>query len=266
MDVRAQVRRAAFKKGYLIEKLAPITKVKNFIYKFREKYFACDLIRIGGENDGGYLHPNLLDSISYCFSPGIAYTASFEKELSDRYKIKSFMADASVKQAPMLDDNFEFIPKFLGTYTKNEFITLSDWIRQSKVTDKKKILQMDIEGAEFDVLLYESVETLSSFSTLTIEFHFMERMFQKDFLRMLNIIFDKIYKNFFICHVHPNNCCGIYSLNGVDVPRVMEVTFIRNDLLDSVKSTNSINLPHSLDRKNLEQNEDIVMPEMWWKK
>ena len=267
MDIRANLRRIAFKKGYLIEKLSPITNVKNFISQFKDKYVSCELIRVGSESDGGYLHPNLLKTISYCFSPGVAYQASFEKELSEKFKIKSFMADASVKEAPLLDDNFEFIPKFLGTYTKNEFITLTDWIKQSKVTDEdSKILQMDIEGAEFDVLLYESAEILASFSTLIIEFHRMERMFQKDFLYMLKIIFEKIYKNFSICHVHPNNCCGIYSLNGVDVPRVMEVTFVRNDLINSVLSTNPIHLPHSLDRKNLEDKRDLVMPEMWWRK
>ena len=124
-------------------------------------------------------------------------------------------------------------------------------------------------NVEYDVLLYESVDILSSFSTLTIEFHSVNRMFQKDFLRMLTIIFDKIYKNFSICHVHANNCYGknaIYSLNGIDVPRVMEVTFIRNDLIHSVSSSNPINLPHSLDSKNVPHYVDCVMPEIWWKK
>jgi hypothetical protein len=39
----------------------------------------------------------------------------------------------------------------------------------------------------------------------------------------------------------------------------MEVIFIRNDLIHNISITNPINLPHSLDRKNLEQNENIVM-------
>lgn len=83
---------------------------------------------------------------------------------------------------------------------------------------------------------------------------------------MFSTIFEKIYKNFSICHVHPNNCCGIVSLNGIDVPRVIEVTFIRNDLVKSVMIDKPIKLPHNLDRKNIESKENISMPKLWWKK
>ena len=78
--------------------------------------------------------------------------------------------------------------------------------------------------------------------------------------------FKKIYKNFSICHVHPNNCCGIASLDGIDIPRVIEVTFIRNDMLDDFANEKSLMLPHPLDSKNVEKNDDISMPIEWWKK
>jgi hypothetical protein len=128
------------------------------------------------------------------------------------------------------------------------------------------ILQMDIEGAEYDVLVFEDSSVLSRFSTMTIEFYHLERLFQKNFLRMFSAIFDKIFKNFSICHVHPNNCCGVATLDSISVPRVMEVTFIRNDLIDEVLNNNKIDLPHLLDRKNVQRNDEIFMPEIWWKK
>ena len=146
-------------------------------------------------------------------SPGVAYTANFEKELSENYNIKSYMADASVENAPIQDKNFEFVPKYLGSVSKSEFITLSDWIEESIGDDKRpKILQMDIEGGEYDVLIVEDADTLALFSTMIIEFHGLERMFQRDFLRMFSAIFEKIYKFFSICHAHPNNCGGVVEL------------------------------------------------------
>jgi hypothetical protein len=266
MSLKFIIRQLIFRQHYWIEKLNSKTELEIFLSRFRKHYVSCDLIRIGGDGDGGYLVPNILDGISYCFSPGVDYKANFEKELSVKLNIKSFMADASVQQTPLQDDNFKFIPKFLGAYTHDNYITLSDWMKQSDIDNKKgAILQMDIEGAEYETLIYEDQTTLASFSAMIIEFHNMQKLFEKDFLKMVSTIFEKIYKNFSICHVHPNNCCGVSSLDGIDIPRVIEVTFIRNDLLAKYSNKKSISLPHSLDVKNLKQNDDILMPEIWWK-
>ena len=82
---------------------------------------------------------------------------------------------------------------------------------------------------------------------------------------MFSSIFEKIFRNFSICHVHPNNCCGIAKLEGISIPRIMEVTFIRNDLISKFCNDKKLNLPHPLDRKNSLKNQDIIMPEIWWK-
>ena len=65
------------------------------------------------------------------------------------------MADASVEKPPIDNENFTFIPKFLGSKSENNFITLSDWINDCIGDDKsKKICQMDIEGGDYDVRSY----------------------------------------------------------------------------------------------------------------
>ena len=211
--------------------------------------------------------PDNLKDISYCYSPGVSFIVSFEKELADRYDIKSYMLDASLDKAPISGSNFEFLSKYLGSYTNNKLITLSDWINEtSGFNETGKILQMDIEGGEYDVLVFEDASTLASFSTIIIEFHSLDKLFDKNFLRMFSSIFEKIYKYFSICHVHPNNCCGKAELDGIAVPRTMEVTFIRNDYIEKCLSNKDILLPHNLDRKNVDNIEDIVMPDIWWKK
>lgn len=266
-QLKSRIRQAAFNQHYWIEQLNSKSELETFLSRFREKLVSCELVRIGGEGDGGYLHPKNLNDISYCYSPGVSSIADFEKELSDSYDIKSFMADASVNGSPISDDNFEFIPKFLGAHSKNEFITLTDWISETAGKGRDdKILQMDIEGGEYDVLIFEDSETLASFSTMIIEFHSLQKLFEKDFLRMSSAIFEKIYKNFSICHVHPNNAAGLAELDGISIPRTIEVTFIRNDLLDRYSNQDNIELPHPLDRKNVQNNDDILMPQIWWKK
>lgn len=241
-------------------------EVERFIARFKENYVSCDLVRVGGDGDGGYLMPNILQDVSYCFSPGVDYMADFEKELSEKYNIKAFMADASVDGPPFHDDNFNFVAKYLGAYTSGNITTLSDWMRESVGEDKsQKILQMDIEGAEYDVLIIEDAATLASFSIIIIEFHFLQKIFERDFLRMISAVFEKMFANFSICHAHPNNNCGVEEIDGISVPIVLELTFIRNDLLPRFQNSSEIALPHELDRKNVPGKEDLVLPDIWWK-
>ena len=54
------------------------------------------LIRIGGNGAGAYLVPEYLEKIDSCFSPGTSFKKTFEDELYEKYKIKSFLSDASI--------------------------------------------------------------------------------------------------------------------------------------------------------------------------
>ena len=125
---------------------------------------------------------------------------------------------------------------------------------------------MDIEGSEYEVLSHESIEILSKFSLIIIEFHKLQNLSNPIFLNIANSIFEKIYKKFYICHVHPNNFSGIYNFKNIKIPSSIEVTFIRKDLINKSRSDNEIYLPHTLDQKNTKNSIDFKMPEIWWKK
>ena len=59
-------------------------KIQNIInYFIPTKIENINLQRIGDENDGGYLVPNILSNIKYCFSAGVGHTNKFETELND---------------------------------------------------------------------------------------------------------------------------------------------------------------------------------------
>lgn len=265
LSVLGRVKSAAFNHGVLVEKVTPAWDIEKFLARFREHYVSVELVRIGGDGDGGYLLPNVFDTVTHCFSPGVSDTANFEGEISKKYGVKSFMIDASVTSAPFEDENFVFAKKFLGNRSYGDFITLSDWMEDSVGKENcELVLQMDIEGAEYDVLAFESADTLKRFSVLVIEFHGLQNIFHRHFLSWISGIFEKIYSNFSICHVHPNNCCGVVEVNGIKAPRVLEITFLRNDLVSKFNSTAPVSLPHKLDRKNVEENDDILMPKVWW--
>ena len=266
MKIKLFLKKTFFKLGFNVEKISCYKDIEFFINQFRQNYKSTELIRVGGNGDGGYLLPNILSKIEYCFSAGVGNVSTFEKELSKNYHIKSFMADASVNLPPEKDTNFFFIKKYLGSKTYNEFISLGDWISQSiKDKNSNKILQMDIEGSEFEVFTYESADSLAQFSLMIVEFHGLQNLSNRNFLKMITAIFEKIYRNFSICHVHPNNYSGLYNFEKLKIPSSIEVTFVRNDFLDEIKSTSKVSLPHPLDQKTVSDIPEIYMPEIWWK-
>ena len=58
--VKDLILETAFKNRILISKLKSNLNLKNFIKRFNQNYINCDLVRIGGGSDGGYLLPNNL--------------------------------------------------------------------------------------------------------------------------------------------------------------------------------------------------------------
>lgn len=267
MTINSWIKAAALRQSVVIERVSVGHELSHFFARFRENYLSLDLIRVGGEGDGGYLLPDNLSTIRYCFSPGVGQTAHFESELSRNYGIRSFMADGSVSASPVQDPNFEFQQRFLGARTHGHTITLSDWVRQSVPEENAgMLLQMDIEGGEYEVLAYESAQSLSRFSTMIIEFHGVHHLFEQHFLRMFSGIFEKIYENFTICHVHPNNCHHVSRMGDFEIPGILEITFLRNDQVSQFLNKSEVNLPHPLDRPNDANHPELRMPDIWWKR
>lgn len=225
------------------------------------------LIRIGGTGDGGYLLPDDLDGIRHCFSPGVDVIAHFEDQIARDYGIRSFMADASVTQAPVGNPLFDFDPKFLGARTDGNFITLGDWVTEKlgEDGDAEMLLQMDIEGAEFDVLVESDPALLRRFRVMVIEFHAMHRIFDSDGLALVRDVFAKLSRDFAVVHMHANNCCGIAEWRGIGIPPVFEVTYLRRDRLPGDAAPDALALPHPLDRDNVPGNLPITMPDIWWR-
>jgi len=267
MSLKKFGRRRLLKNGYILQKAVARPAIEELINEFRAAYVAARLTRIGGDGDGGYMMPDDFDGISHCFSPGVSVTADFEEQLARDYGVKSFMADASVDNPPMSNPLFEFDKKFLGAYDDETFMTLNSWVTQ-KLGDQPGddlVLQMDIEGAEFDVLIESSVELLSKFRMMVIEFHEMERIFERHSLPLVKALFRKIHSQFAIVHVHANNFYGLAECKGVEVPPLFEVSYLRRDRLEHVATDAAVSLPHPQDCANVPGNADVVMPDIWWR-
>ena len=222
-----------------------------------------ELVRIGGDGDGGYLVPNDFEGIDACFSPGVADSADFEEQLT-RKNIKCFLADFSVDAPPIDNELFDFEKKYLGVADEDHFITLSSWVHDKYKGNNDLIFQMDIEGAEYDVISSTPSAEFKRFRIIVAEFHSLDRLKETKFLSKVNGVFDKLLENFEIVHIHPNNCLDPVNVQGFSIPPVVEMTFLRKDRITQKTVTELF--PHILDRTNVSSREDFPLPDCWYAK
>lgn len=237
-------------------------RLKGFFHLMRPVATEIPLIRLGGEGDGGYLVPDDFEGVKACFSPGVSSVADFEVSLASR-GISCFLADASVEGPPWPHPLFNFEKKFLGARTQGEFVSLQDWVESKAPNDADMVLQMDIEGAEYEVLSAASDELLSRFRMIVIEFHHLDRLCDAFAFDYLRLTFERLTRQFDLVHIHPNNSRYLIHYRGVSIPPVIEVTFLRRDR--SRQRGPRTDFPHALDRANVRKRGDLPLPTCWWR-
>lgn len=235
-------------------------EIESFLSLVRPYTSNIPLIRVGGWSDGGYLVPDDFKEIKACFSPGVAMTSDFELQMAER-GVAVYMADFSVDSPSISHPLFDFEKKFLGDINNNQYMTLESWVKCKAPTSGDLILQMDIEGGEYDVLLSTSIDLLCRFRIIVIEFHEFKSLRGKLGLRKISAVFEKLCNAFHLVHIHPNNCKGPFKYKGFFIPRIAEFTFIRKDRVASLSPTSIF--PHKLDCANVNNLPDYSLPECW---
>ena len=220
------------------------------------------LVRLGAKGNGGYLVPDDFQGIEACFSPGVSTFSTFEKECADM-GMHVFLADASVEQPVELDELlFSFIQKYVGVTSNEDFITLDDWVSLSlSEHNSDLILQMDIEGYEYEVILGVSDKLMKRFRIIVIEFHSLHQLLNRPFFDLASRVFEKILQSHECVHIHPNNCCGSLNVKSLEIPRVMEFTFLRKDRIDNYAFAKDF--PHTLDF-DCTNAPSLILPKCWY--
>ena len=235
--------------------------ITDFLSTIRPIESGHSLIRAGGEADGGYLVPDDLEGIEACFSPGVSTIAHFEEDMAAR-GIKFFLADASVEAAPVSGAMFDFERKFLGPKSGGDFISLEDWVERKAPGTSDLLLQMDIEGAEYRVILSTERKLLRRFRIIVVEFHHLASIYDRTGLDLMSLTFARLLEDFEIVHIHPNNRIRTVAYAQFETPPLMEFTFLRRDRVTDRRLVRTF--PHPLDRKNVAKRPDIALPRCWY--
>lgn len=200
------------------------------------------------ESDGGYV---LLDDLlqdQVVISCGIGGDVSFDLELAE-LGLHVWQFDHSVQGPPVHHDNFHFHPHGIAAYNSTEENMRSLGSILEKTGEKSVILKMDIEDAEWDALDGLTINELDKIDMIAIEFHYLDRIGSMEGRKKIDGILRLLSRRHFIYHVHANNGMGAASIGHLQVPRLLEVSYVRSKLV--ARSQNKTVYPSRLDPPNV---------------
>lgn len=202
--------------------------------------FKTELIRIGKNNDGGYLiNLNDVKKTKTLISLGIGSDWSFENEF---YNLNNCNIVAVDKNAGWSSENFfnseekKLIRKNVDTSTTEDTISVEEILQYDDI-----FLKCDIEGSEyklFDTIINHS----KKFTGIVIEVHDIHD--SEKFNDLTNFI-SKLKQK--LIHIHINNNTFIVTQNQEYIPMVVELSF---SSCENIYFDSNIKLPHHLDMPN----------------
>ncbi len=236
-------------RGFYIAKTQNRASISDLLKLIWPVETNLQLIRLGSKTrtDGGYLVPDDLEGIQRVFSPGVADSMDFEYEFLER-GIPCELIDGSIDNPPITNDLVNFRKLWLSSVTTEGSISLNDWIESRSAAGEELLLQMDIEGSEYESILSASDRTLSRFRIIVIELHDLRAVLSRQGLTLFELSMRKLLNTHVVVHAHPNNCNPPIKFDGLLWPDVLELTLIRRDCVTKIGAP--ARLPHHLDHDN----------------
>lgn len=214
--------------------------------------------RCGPKGDGGYVIADL-DNYDALFSCGISDDIRFEVEFLKKHPIICYAYDGTINELP---DKSEPLIKFNKINIDANISDRTTNLHKEINNFNNIFLKMDIETFEFRWLRSLTIDQLKKFKQIVIEIHYPFTLYPFNHLDKQLSISDKLIplktlsKTHTLIHLHGNNCCGTTSFNGLNLPNVLECTFVRKDIQDK-GILNKESIPSNLDYPNL-NGSDIV--------
>ncbi len=246
--------------------------------------FLSNLLRLGSNNDGGYLvEKNSLQNSTILLSFGLGYNWSFEKDFYKNRKIPIVCYDSTVTYSSIKKYSIKHLGSFFFRIFKYKYFSKKGFFSEmlNKILlfkDYRDFFKGDIRHIKKDIalgkdslylkdiikelnseekiflkidiegaeyrLLNEIINFQDKISGLIIEFHNLD----------LNI--DNVYSfidklNLKLVHIHPQNPAPVIN----NIPTQIELTFAKNPQ----KISDELSLPHKLDQPSNSNIRDITL-------
>ena len=239
---------------YLISSKFPGASQEQYIdllARFRPSNLDLPLRRFGRRSDGGYVLLDAISSSSVCISLGIADEMSFDEDLSPLVK-HIYMFDYSISFPPVILENGSFhslrvVPAISNDKHEIDVETIFGMINSLTSI----VLKVDIEGSEWESFKDVSRDILIRCEQIVFEFHNIQKLFEdKNYNAYLKFL-DNLTESHIVVNTHINNWDSFEIIQGVPVPNVLEVTYVRKDLVEKysgIRNSERLNYPNNPSR------------------
>jgi hypothetical protein len=218
-------------------------------------------IRIGSRGDGGYVINDDLIGLGGLISLGVGNDVSFDWALAER-GLPVFQYDPTVDEPPTQHPNFVFRKLAWARNDSENARSIVTMLHENEISGSDElILKFDVEGAEWDALQSVTPDMIQRFRIIVGEFHWLDNIIHLDHFGTIRQVLSLLTKNHVATHLHANNCCGVALVEGVVVPRLLEVSFLRRDRGAFIERPQSI--PSDLDGCNIPGRPELVLTPFW---
>ncbi len=192
-------------------------------------------IRVGKDYAGGYVLWNDFIPDMSLYSFGIETDVSFEKFFADM-GVQCYMYDHTIKALPSNHENFHWDGNGISwkDEPENKKKSLGTLIHEHNDDGNRNlILKMDVEGAEWDVILHTPADIWKQFKQMTFELHNITNV--DDSTRIITAL-NKLNDTHQIVWVHGNNYGRVERADDLVIPVCLELTYLRRGSYETEKS------------------------------
>lgn len=189
--------------------------------------------------DGGYVMVDyVLENCVALFAYGVSTDTTYEEDFSTKYNKPSYMFDHTVTLTPeevmrLKNLGCIFFAEGLGFQEK-----CKDFHQHYKELNINGyvLLKIDIESDEYPFFLQTDIDKMkSNVMGIIIEFHWINiQQNQIDLIKILH----KLGSDFILFHIHGNNWGGQLLFEEMQIPNVLELSFINRKFIGKYEPDN----------------------------
>ena len=219
--------------------------IRNFLESVKV-YDCLNLvkIRIGNSYDGGYVaYKEICEETKHVYCFGIGNDVGFELDWVKRFPNSNIeLFDPLIDGIPEEHKRFTFHRYGIGgKYNAGIF----------EDVERNSLLKLDIEWDEWSTLLNMEQDKLEKFSQILVEFHiihatvdhvnlspYFSNIYQEvinkinqDLFAMYYSVMQRLSNHYRLFHIHANNSLPMIFVNNYRFPPLLEMSFIRKDLV-----------------------------------
>lgn len=229
---------------------------KDFFKYLKPKDLKQNKIRLGPDEDGGYVCSEFLfDTCTTLFNYGVGNETRYEYDFVKKYNKPAYLFDHTIgRESGSWGKDINFINEGLGFAQDNVSHFYEHYEKLG--IEGEILLKVDVEGYEYDYFTNIDETKFDLVCGLMLEVHWLnDSNNRKRFVEIMNVI----DRHFVLNHIHGNVWGGVWEYDGVEIPNVLEMSFVNRRHIKEIHEDNNNYPIDGLDFSNKKNYPDLQL-------